>query len=123
MRELLNLARERHQPPIDAVIFGHSHQAFARQVETSLFINTGCVGRPEDGDPRACYAILWIGPGSIQAEHYRVEYDVARAVEAIRTNGLPENFAQMLIQARDLESVIDRSGKAAAHNTETAAAS
>ena len=123
LRELLNLARERHQPPIDAVICGHSHQPFARQVEAAWFINTGTVGRPDDGDPRACYAILSIRPQSIQVEHYRVEYDVARAVEAIQTNGLPENFAQMLIQGRDLESVINRSGKAASHNTETAAAS
>ena len=123
LRQLLNLVRERYQVSIDAVICGHSHLAFARQVEGAWFINTGTVGRPDDGDPRACYAILSIEPSSIQVEHFRVEYDIARVVHAIQQYGLPENFAQMLIRGRDLESVINLSGKDPAHSTETADAS
>jgi diadenosine tetraphosphatase ApaH/serine/threonine PP2A family protein phosphatase len=87
------------------------------------FINTGSVGRPDDGDPRACYAILSIGRDLFQVEHYRVAYDIARAVQAIQINGLPEEFAQMHIQGRDLESVIEQSGGASAHNTEIESAS
>jgi putative phosphoesterase len=120
--ELLDVAIEHHGAPLDAVICGHSHQAFTRQVEQAWFINTGSVGRPDDGDPRACYAILSIGPELFQVEHYRVAYDIARAVQAIHANGLPEAFAQMLIQGRDLESVLNHPGDAPAHNTETASA-
>lgn len=123
LEELLNLAVEHHGAPINAVICGHSHQAFCRQVQGAWFINTGSVGRPDDGDPRACYAILSIGQELFQVEHYRVPYDIARAVQAIQTCGLPETFAQMLIQGRDLESVVNNPGKTTAHNTETEFAS
>jgi putative phosphoesterase len=90
----------------DVIICGHSHREFARQVDNTWFINTGSVGRPDDGDPRACYALLQIGKGSFQVNHYRLEYDLAAAVAAIRARNLPEAFAQMLIQGRDLNTVL-----------------
>jgi len=123
LQVLLNLAVERYAAPIDAVICGHSHQAFTRKVGESWFINTGSVGRPDDGDPRARYAILSIGEAKFQVEHFRVAYDLDRAVQAIYTKGLPEEFARMLIQGRELESVIEQQGDHPNHNTETAAAS
>jgi putative phosphoesterase len=89
----------------DVIICGHSHQPFARQVDGVWFINTGSVGRPDDGDPRACYAILEIEADNFQVHHYRVEYDVERAVTAIREQELPEVFAQMLLQGRNLDVV------------------
>jgi len=108
LRELARLA------DADAIICGHSHQPFARQVDGVRFVNTGSVGRPDDGDPRACYAILYLGPKRFQVHHYRVEYDVERAVAAIRKHELPEAFAQMMLQGRALEAVLeapDRSGR------------
>jgi putative phosphoesterase len=99
LRELAEIA----SAPL--VICGHSHQPFARQVAGTWFINTGSVGRPDDGDPRACYALLELAPGQLAVEHRRLEYDVARAVEEIRTRGLPAEFAQMLIQGRSLDQI------------------
>jgi len=90
----------------DVIVCGHSHQPFARQVEGVWFINTGSVGRPDDGDPRACYAILQIEAKQIQVQHYRLEYDVDRAVAAVREHELPEAFAQMFLQGRDLDAVL-----------------
>lgn len=90
----------------DVVVCGHSHRAFARKVEGVWFINTGSVGRPDDGDPRACYAVLQMKPGFFQARHYRVEYDVESAARAIRERGLPEAFAQMVVQGRSLDAVM-----------------
>ena len=89
----------------DAVLCGHSHQAFARKAAGVWFINPGSVGRPDDGDPRASYAMLSITRRGIRTTHYRVEYDVARAVAAIRDAGLPEAFAQMLLQGRALDAL------------------
>lgn len=89
----------------DVVIVGHSHQPFAREAAGVWFINTGSVGRPDDGDPRACYALLSLGPRSLRVRHYRIPYDVERAVAAIRNEGLPEAFAQMTIQGRSLDAV------------------
>ncbi len=101
LRELARLARA------DMVICGHSHQPLRRHAADTWFINTGSVGRPDDGDPRACYAVLHIGPQLREARvrHFRVAYDIERAAAAIRQNGLPEAFAQMILQGRNLEGV------------------
>jgi len=102
----------------DLVICGHSHQPFARKIDGVWFINTGSVGRPDDNDPRACYAILQIEPCSagsgLQVRHYRVEYDVGRTVAAIREQKLPEAFARMMLQGRDLDTVLEASRAQAA---------
>ena len=100
LRELARLAGT------DVVICGHSHQPFVRAVENTLFINTGSVGRPDDGDPRACYAILEVAQAELHVQHYRLEYDLARAVSGIHENGLPEAFAQMILKGRDLDTIL-----------------
>ena len=91
----------------EVMICGHSHQPFARQVGEAWVINTGSVGRPGDGDPRACYATLVINKKGLTVQHYRVEYDVQRAAQAVRQKGLPEAFAQMFLQGYDLETIQD----------------
>jgi putative phosphoesterase len=96
--------------PADVLICGHSHQPFARQVGAGWVINTGSVGRPGDGDPRACYAVLRLNKNGLDIQHHRVEYDVQRAAQAIRQQGLPEAFAQMFLQGKDLEAVLDQKG-------------
>lgn len=99
--------RELAELNTDLILCGHSHQAFARQVDSTWFINPGSVGRPDDGDPRTGYAILHVEPDVLQVEHFRLEYDVDRAVQAIRENGLPEAFAQMVLQGYDLDTVLE----------------
>ena len=88
----------------DIIISGHSHQPMVKMHGNVWFVNTGSVGRPDDGDPRACYAILEIA-GPIIVRHYRVRYDVDRAATAIRRNRLPEEYAQMIAVGRSLEYV------------------
>jgi putative phosphoesterase len=94
----------------DLIVCGHSHRPFVRHVDDTCFVNTGSVGRPDDGDPRACYAILQLGPDNAQpridVRRHRLTYDVQEAVAAIRAHGLPEAFAQMLIQGRNLDGVM-----------------
>jgi putative phosphoesterase len=106
LAELNRLAVDKYGRKFDAIIFGHSHQGFARLIDGAWFINTGSAGRPGDGDPRACYAVMEITAEGIKVEHFRLEYDVDRAVAAIRKKGLPEAFAEMLIQGRELETVL-----------------
>ncbi len=93
----------------DLVICGHSHQPFTRQVGPVLYINPGSVGRPDDGDPRASYAILTLGDKNPQVTHFRVEYNVSEAAEAIYTNGLPRAFGEMILKGRDLDTIIETS--------------
>ncbi len=90
---------------VEIVVCGHSHQPFTRSASGVWFINTGSVGRPDDGDPRAAYAILDLKPGKCAAIHYRVKYDVEREAQAICAVGLPEDFALMARKGRSLDAI------------------
>jgi predicted phosphodiesterase len=80
----------------DSVVFGHTHIPWEREVEGIRFINAGSVGRPKDGDWRACYLLLHLAPSTVDAELVRVEYDLERAVQGIRDSELPDDFGDFL---------------------------
>lgn len=90
----------------DIIIFGHSHVPFTRDTDGVLFINTGSVGRQDDGDPRACYGLLEVGEGRLSVQHFRLDYDVEAAVAAMRRHGLPHEFEQMMRLGRKLDWVL-----------------
>ena len=80
----------------DVVAYGHTHLPYHRVVDAVHFVNTGSVGRPKDGDPRAGYVVLSLGQGEPTVEFVRIEYDVRKAAEAIRSSDLPADFADFL---------------------------
>ncbi|MFN2432353.1 MAG: metallophosphoesterase, partial [Gemmatimonadota bacterium] len=82
----------------DVLAFGHTHRPWQRAVEGIHFVNTGSVGRPKDGDPRAGYVLLEMGEGEVEVEFVRVEYDLERAAQAIRQSELPDEFAEDLLR-------------------------
>jgi putative phosphoesterase len=95
----------------DIIVFGHTHKPYTKRVDGVLFVNAGSVGKPKDGDWRACYAIL--EPAAIEPVQFvRVPYDLPAVTAAIRASDLPHEFAT------DLE----RGGSAAApeHNPQRA---
>lgn len=76
----------------DIIAFGHTHKPYVKHVDGVMFLNIGSVGKPKDGDWRACYAILETGD-SPTATFRRVTYDVKSAAAAIRATDLPHEFA------------------------------
>ena len=81
----------------DVVCVGHTHIHWHRVVDGIHFVNTGSVGRPKDGDPRAGYVLLDIGSdAAVRVEFVRVEYDVETAAQAILASTLPKDFAEYL---------------------------
>jgi predicted phosphodiesterase len=82
--------------PGDVICFGHTHKPWHRVVGGVHFVNTGSVGRPKDGDPRACYVVLDITPNDVRVEFVRVAYDVEAAARAIVASTLPNDFADYL---------------------------
>ena len=81
----------------DVICFGHTHKPWQRTENGVLFVNTGSVGRPKDGDWRACYAILSVaGNTAPKVEFVRVAYDVEETIDAIRVTDLPIEFAELL---------------------------
>lgn len=61
-------------------------------------INTGSVGQPRDGDPRASYCIF--NPKIREVEFRRVPYDIQSAQERIKLAKLPDRLAQRLALGR-----------------------
>jgi putative phosphoesterase len=77
----------------DIIVFGHTHKPYTKLVDDVLFVNAGSVGKPKDGDWRACYIILDTSDATTPVEFIRVPYDVAGEAAAIRATELPDKFA------------------------------
>jgi putative phosphoesterase len=84
----------------DVIVCGHTHRPYDKTVAGVRFINAGSAGKPKDGDPRACWALIETGPGGLTVEFRRVAYDVERVAQAICASGLPAEFADQLLEAR-----------------------
>ena len=111
-KSLLRILRDAHA---DILCFGHTHKPFHRVLAYSEgvgkrychAINIGSVGKPKDGDPRACYAMLTVAGNAnstskeaIKVEFIRVEYDVERAARAVEASRLPSVYATSLRQGK-----------------------
>ena len=92
----LKMAAQAGAQPGDVLCFGHTHVPWHRAIGGIHFVNTGSVGRPKDGDWRAGYVLLDAGDGEPSVEFVRVEYDIDRAMDAIRRSTLPHDFADYL---------------------------
>jgi len=90
---LAHIAKEN---PYRAILFGHTHIPYVRQVEGTTFVNVGSAGRPKDGDWRACYALIdpAASPpeGTLAVEFVRVPYDYERLVAALAETALITEF-------------------------------
>jgi putative phosphoesterase len=67
------------------VVYGHIHQPFVRRIGSQTIANSGSVGQPHDGDHRSSYLLI----DGFQVEIRRVEYELEREIQAVRSSGLP----------------------------------
>jgi putative phosphoesterase len=81
----------------DILICGHTHQPYHRIIDDYHVINDGSVGKPKDGDNRACYALIDISE-AISVDFIRVAYQVEEVAQEIKV-GLPSAFAKALRNA------------------------
>lgn len=66
------------QPP-HLFVCSHTHKPLMRRFNGMVIVNTGSVGQPFDGDPRAAYGQFTLERGQWRADIGRVGYDKARA--------------------------------------------
>jgi putative phosphoesterase len=94
-RDPASLGRIAKGADADVLVFGHTHIPWNRDIAGVRFVNTGSVGKPKDGDPRATWVLLTIGPdGVIEVTTRRITYDTASMAAAIReADGLSDHFA------------------------------
>ena len=93
---LLKMAQQASLQSGDVLCFGHTHIPWHREVDGIHFVNTGSVGRPKDGDARACYVVLHISTAGATVDFVRVPYDVEHTARAVIHAGLPHEFADFL---------------------------
>jgi putative phosphoesterase len=80
---------------VDVMLCGHTHLQYHRTIDGIHIVNDGSVGKPKDGDPRACYAIIDT-EDNISVEFKRVRYPVETVAEDVIKNGLPRAYAEAL---------------------------
>ncbi|MCX7793835.1 MAG: metallophosphatase family protein [Thermodesulfovibrionales bacterium] len=80
----------------DIMIYGHTHLPYRKDIGNKIFINAGSVGRPKDGDPRACLCVVDIEEKDIKTEFLRIPYDIEKITSAIIASGLPPYFSECL---------------------------
>jgi putative phosphoesterase len=110
-REEKSLLRIMEQADADIMCFGHTHKPYHRILPTEPTenphfrhaINIGSVGKPKDGNPQGCYALLTLAADSsinskeaVQVEFIRFDYDVEKAAKAVEESPLPNEYADML---------------------------
>jgi predicted phosphodiesterase len=80
----------------DLIALGHTHKPWDRLVEGVHYVNTGSVGKPKDGDWRACYVLVEADERMENVQFVRVEDDLDRAVKGVLGSDLPDEFADQL---------------------------
>jgi len=90
------MERMAREYPFPAILFGHTHLPYARQVGGTTFVNVGSGGRPKDGDWRVCYAI--VDPALLSLSEgfvafVRVPYDYERLQRELAATPLITSFA------------------------------
>jgi putative phosphoesterase len=67
-------------------VYGHIHVPFVRSAGAMTVANSGAVGSPFDGDPRASYLLVEDAAPTV----IRVPYDLDREIAALRGSGYPD---------------------------------
>lgn len=76
--------------PADVLVGSHTHRPYKDAWGRYTVLNTGSVGLPFTGDPRAHYLILTLSGGKWLPEFRRVPYDRQRALAAYERTGILE---------------------------------
>ena len=81
----------------DVLVCGHTHIHYHRVLPSGRHVvNAGSVGKPKDGDNRACYVVLTADGRELRVAFVRVPYDIEAAATAIEASDMPHAFAAML---------------------------
>lgn len=106
--------RMMQQAQADILAFGHTHKPFHKILPEEgqngkryrHAVNIGSVGKPKDGNPRACYVMLEMDENtvlsdaeSVNVEFIRLTYEVEKAAQAVESSPLPNEYAKMLREA------------------------
>jgi hypothetical protein len=67
-------------------VYGHIHRPYVRRVGGLTVANSGSVGSPFDGDPRASYLLVDADGVAV----VRIEYDIEQEADLLLRSGYPD---------------------------------
>jgi putative phosphoesterase len=82
----------------DAVLVGHTHTPFIREIGERVLLNPGSMGQPKTGNSNACYA-TW-EDGQFELKDYG--YAVHKTVAKIRNLSFPDAVEENLVRAIEM---------------------
>ena len=95
LERLLDLAEA------DVLGCGHTHIPYHRILPSGRHVvYVGSVGKPKDGDSRACYVVLEADGRDLKVQFIRVPYDIQAAMKAIEASEMPDKYAQILLEGK-----------------------
>ena len=83
----------------DVMVYGHTHKPYRKDIGEKVFINAGSVGKPKDGDPRACVALVAVMTEGVAHKFLILSYAVEKVASTILASGLPSGLAVKLRDA------------------------
>jgi putative phosphoesterase len=84
--------------PAGAILVGHTHAPFIRQIGDRIVLNPGSMGQPKTGNAEACYATWEDGRFELRAYPYAVHKTVAK----IRNLFFPHDVEEDLIKTLEM---------------------
>jgi predicted phosphodiesterase len=73
------------------LVCGHTHRSMTRTVPSGTVVNSGSVGLPFNGDPRAQYVVFTSHRGVWQVEHRALSYDIGETLQRYARTGFQQH--------------------------------
>jgi len=90
-------SRELDQLNVDGVVAGHCGLPFSENIDGRIWHNAGVIGMPaNDATPRTWFSILTPAGGGVEIDHIALSYDHLSAVNRMRDENMPEDYAMSL---------------------------
>lgn len=90
--------REIMDAGVDAIIAGHCGLPFFDRRQNHLWVNAGVIGMPaNDGTPRVWYLRIDPEQNGLRFSTQALEYDYQRAAIEMQKKGLPQEYAETLV--------------------------
>lgn len=74
--------------PARLLVGSHTHHPFMYQQGNSLFLNSGAVGAPFNGDTRAQYVVVELGENHVQVDFRQIPYNLEAALTDFHSSGM-----------------------------------
>ncbi|WP_342433157.1 metallophosphoesterase family protein [Neobacillus sp. FSL H8-0543] len=78
-----------HRTDAQVYIYAHIHLPYIRYIGGKVIINTGSVGLPFDGMPKASYGLIEVENGNLQTSIERVSFDNKKVIDLYKEVSYP----------------------------------